>query len=483
MTKPKTAARLAAQDHAEVVFAKVVAAMTKRHPDVTPPSGLGPNFGRNALKIRGKLFAMPVRGSLVVKLPKARVAELVASGVGVPFDANKGRPMKEWIAIAEDEDGWLGFAEEAYAFVKGLFFRWSGRFRPHAHDPAGDGPDREAALEQVHDPHRLEVGEAERDDDGAEHREGQRPDAGEAERTHAATLLARRRPGYGSGVTAPRYPFLHVDVPQALSEDVAVLLFELGAEGVEERDQTTLQKGTESLVTLVAAFATREAAEEALAQIDDDLAPRIEEIVGDAWRDAWKEHYRPFALTPRITVRPPWEPYERQRDDEMVLELEPGRAFGTGLHATTSLVARALDRARDDLRGTTVLDVGTGSGILALVALLFGAERAIVTDVDPDAIAVARENAARNGLADRLASADDLAALGTFPIVLANIEAFVLTRIAADVSARVEPGGLLVLSGILVGQENDVKAAYPGFAELGTETEGEWVAISLRKNA
>lgn len=280
----------------------------------------------------------------------------------------------------------------------------------------------------------------------------------------------------------PRYPFVHVDVPEELADELSLALFELGAEGVEVRDGGTLARGAKpGEVTLVAAFSTREEAERAVAEIDDELAPRVEEIVGDAWRDAWKEHYRPFSLTARVTVRPPWEPYTPQREGEMVLELEPGRAFGTGLHATTSLVASALDRGAARLAGARVLDVGTGSGILSLVALALGAATAVAIDNDDDVLGVVRENAERNGLASRVeASATPVADLHErFPIVLANIEARVLVPLAADISARVEPGGLLLLSGILAGQEDEVAAAYSPFREVERTREGEWVCLAL----
>lgn len=283
--------------------------------------------------------------------------------------------------------------------------------------------------------------------------------------------------------TEPRYPFLHLDVPADLTDEVSALLFELGATGVEERDATTLAKGSgPDVVTLVASFDTREAAEEARDAFDDSFKPRIEEVVGDAWRDAWKEHFHPFALTERITVRPPWEAYEPKREGEIVLELEPGRAFGTGLHATTSLVSKALDARADELRGREVLDVGTGSGILALVALLLGASRARGIDVDPDAVEVAKENAERNGLADRFVAdttpVEDIE--GAYPVVVANIEARVLIPLAEAIKKTVAPGGLLVLSGILVGQEDDVAKAYAPFSVEEKPVEGEWVALVLR---
>jgi ribosomal protein L11 methyltransferase len=278
-------------------------------------------------------------------------------------------------------------------------------------------------------------------------------------------------------VSEPRYPYVHVDVTPEQVDETSYLLFELGAEGVEERDQGTLAKSAEAgMVTLVAAFATREEAEAAIAEVGG----RYEEIVGDAWRDAWKEHYRPFTISRGVVIRPPWEPYS-PKEGERVLELEPGRAFGTGLHETTRLVSSAL--ADHALAGATVLDVGCGSGVLALVALVLGAAKAIAIDIDTDSIEVTKENAERNGLADRIeASTTPLEEIaGVYPIVLANIEARVLIPMAEELSKHVAPGGLLLLSGILVPQKDDVRAAYAGFELLSAPAMGEWVLLALRK--
>lgn len=278
----------------------------------------------------------------------------------------------------------------------------------------------------------------------------------------------------------PRYPFVRVDVPEEVADEASGLLFELGALGVEQRDATTLSKGAEGSVTLVASFPDHEAAREAIESLDEAWKPALEEVVGDAWRDAWKEHYRPFSLTPRVTVRPPWEEHEAAAG-QRVLVLEPGRAFGTGLHATTSLVARTLDRESSRFSGQVVLDVGTGSGILALTALVLGASRVVATDNDPDAIAVTLENAARNGFSAQIdASTRELSQIdGRFPVVVANIEARVLIPLAGALRDKVAPGGMLVLSGILAGQEGDVAAAYPGLTLSSTEREGDWVCLAL----
>lgn len=264
----------------------------------------------------------------------------------------------------------------------------------------------------------------------------------------------------------PRYPFLVVDVPADAADELSAALFELGASGVEERDDQTLLRGAGGgRVTLRASFPDRaeaEAAIEGLRELDAALSPAIEEVVGDAWRDAWKEHFAPFALTPRITVAPPWAERPTAPSGGHVLWLEPGRAFGTGLHATTSLVAELLDAHAGELSRQELLDVGTGSGILALAALLLGASRAVAVDNDPDVIEVVEENADRNGLRDRIEAREATVEQITraFPWVVANIEARVLRPLAAELGRVLAPGGRLILSGILATEHDEIVATY-----------------------
>lgn len=323
-------------------------------------------------------------------------------------------------------------------------------------------------------------------------------------------------------MTGPRtYPFVAIDVPASLAAVAAEQLFELGAEGVEQRDESTLVRGAQSsgaavdhgadvgapiaawdtsrapsreaqedaedeVVTLVAAFATHEAAQEAIEAFDAELRPRLEEVVGDAWRDAWKAHFEPFRLSPHLVVRPPWRTADAALVDAeegtLVLELEPGRAFGTGLHESTALVARILDARRAQLAGVEVLDVGCGSGILALAAIAFGATRARAIDVDVDAVRITLENAERAGVRAKVdADATDVGALDrTWPIVVANIQAEVLVPRAPDLQARVAAGGLLILSGILAVQRDRVRDAYAAFSLEEAPIEGEWIALTLR---
>ena len=283
----------------------------------------------------------------------------------------------------------------------------------------------------------------------------------------------------------PRYPYVAVDVAEADADEAGALLFELGAQGVEQRDATTLVKGRAeggSLVTLVGSFGSHDEANAALAELPPTWRARLEEVVGDGWRDEWKKHFEPFHVCPGVWVCPPWKTVEPE--GEKLVVLEPGRAFGTGLHETTSLVAQVL--AELALDGATVLDVGCGSGILSLVALRLGAARAIAVDVDPDAVAVTRENAVRNELHDRVTSdvtpVGDLP--GTFPVVLANIESAALVDLAPALVAHVAPGGRLVLSGILApdvapSQLEDIRHAYRALREVDVRRKGEWIAVTM----
>jgi ribosomal protein L11 methyltransferase len=287
----------------------------------------------------------------------------------------------------------------------------------------------------------------------------------------------------------PRYPYVAVDVAENEADEAGATLFELGALGVEHRDASTLVRGADGRVTLAASFATQGDAEAAIAELPPAWSPRLDEVVGDAWRDEWKKHFEPFQICRGVIVCPPWRSAERT-EDEAVIVLEPGRAFGTGLHETTSLVAEILADRAEALRGATVLDVGCGSGILALVALKLGAARARAVDVDPEAVAVTTENALRNDAAHALdAGQEPVSSLaGTFPVVVANIEHRTLVDLAAPLAARVAPGGLLVLSGLLAPdvspeQLRDVRERYSAtpLREEECRRKGEWIAVVFRR--
>ncbi len=284
----------------------------------------------------------------------------------------------------------------------------------------------------------------------------------------------------------PRYPYVAIDVDEDDGDEAGALLFELGAAGVEQRDATTLVRGALGKVTLVGSFERAEDAHAATEELPEAWGPRVEEVVGDAWRDEWKKHFEPFRVCEGVVVRPPWREYAAAPGEHVVV-LEPGRAFGTGLHETTSLVAEEL--AQTPLSGVTVLDVGCGSGVLSLIALALGAARARAIDVDPDAVAVTRENAERNGVRGRVETDETPvhALPGIYPVVLANIESKTLVDLAAALIARVAPGGLLVLSGILSAavmpsQLADIRRAFAALQEEDVRTKGEWIAVRMRRS-
>jgi ribosomal protein L11 methyltransferase len=200
------------------------------------------------------------------------------------------------------------------------------------------------------------------------------------------------------------------------------------------------------------------------------------------WANAWKQYFKPQRIGERIIIKPSWEEFLPEPGD-LVVEMDPGMAFGTGLHATTRLCLRALERQVKG--GESVADVGTGSGILAIAAVLLGARSAVCTDIDPLAVRIAQENIERNGLAKQIASQEaTLPPPGTFEIVVANILPDVILGMADELVAATKPGGLVIVSGIIEARTEDVKAGLvaQGMAICAVETEGEWVAITASKS-
>jgi ribosomal protein L11 methyltransferase len=284
-------------------------------------------------------------------------------------------------------------------------------------------------------------------------------------------------------MSEPRYPYVHVDVPGDEAELVSAELFELGALGLEERDATTLVRARDTVaVTLVASFADEAGAAAAQAELAPRYVARIEYVVGDAWRDGWREFFKPLRVGRRLVIVPAWEKFDAGAEDVIVV-LEPGQAFGTGTHESTQLVLAQLE---SHVRvGSALLDVGTGSGILAIAALALGASEALALDTDPLAVSAARENAVQNGVGERLVASDaGVESVGErYPLVLANIEARVLVPLAPAIAARVAAGGTLILSGLLLGDAEPVRAAYPELTELARPILGEWCALVLQRSA
>jgi len=282
--------------------------------------------------------------------------------------------------------------------------------------------------------------------------------------------------------TIPRYPCVHVPVSTGDVDLASSILWDSGATGIEERDATTLDKSSGADVTLVAHFDSDEDASEAVQALADQWTARIEHIEGDAWKERWKEFWKPSRIGERFVVRPSWEPFEPGPRD-LVITLDPGQAFGTGTHESTRLVLAELEgRVRG---GEHVLDVGCGTGILAIGALMLGAADAIAIDVDPIAVEVTRENAEVNGVADRVRASDTPveAIDGTFELVLANIQNAILVPMASELIAKVAPGGSLVLSGLLAPEEDEIRAAFGALRFAGKRADKDWIALAFEREA
>jgi ribosomal protein L11 methyltransferase len=208
------------------------------------------------------------------------------------------------------------------------------------------------------------------------------------------------------------------------------------------------------------------------------------EALSDEWKDKWKEGFKAFRASDRVVVRPAWDPGERleKREGDIVIAIDPGMAFGTGTHETTAMCLDQLERC---VRfGASVLDIGTGSGILAIAAVMLGASRVTAVEYDADAAASASSNIATNGVSDSvdLVEGDirELAeTIGAHDVVVANVTSGLIDRIAGSLPALVARGGKLVVSGLLVSDEKRVRDALKGagFAVNSPETRGEWLTI------
>ena len=194
------------------------------------------------------------------------------------------------------------------------------------------------------------------------------------------------------------------------------------------------------------------------------------------WSHTWRRDLSPRCFG-RLVVVPSQSPAQLAGSADAVVRLDPGLAFGSGTHATTALCLEWLASA--DLVGKRMLDVGSGSGILGIAALAMGAESVVAVDHDPQALLSTRENAAANGVEDRLALFADLAEVeGRFELIVANIVSGVLIDLAPALAVRLARGGRLLLAGILAGQVGDVADAYHGTVEFAAPMQqDDWAAL------
>jgi len=209
------------------------------------------------------------------------------------------------------------------------------------------------------------------------------------------------------------------------------------------------------------------------------------EIAGvsdEDWKHKWKEYFKPTRITDRIVVKPSWEPYEKT-SEELVIEIDPGMAFGTGTHPTTTLCIKLLGRYISEESHSAVIDIGCGSGILTIAAALLGAQQVLGVDIDPVAVAVAKSNVKANHLTQDIRIIEgDLTKGIDFcgDIIVANLMADLVIHLSKDAAKHLKENGVFISSGIIIEKKQEVASALAasGFRILDILEEGEWCAIA-----
>ncbi len=210
------------------------------------------------------------------------------------------------------------------------------------------------------------------------------------------------------------------------------------------------------------------------------------------WINNWKQYFKPFTVDD-ILIKPTWEELPEEHRDKLLIQIDPGTAFGTGQHETTQLCIRQLKKYVKP--GMEILDLGTGSGILGITALKLGADHVFGTDLDENAITAVHENLAANGVPESAftvikgdiiddKAVQDTAGYGRYDIAVANILADVIIRIQREVPVHLKPGAIFITSGIIDMKEQAVREALEAndaFEILETTRQGEWVSITARK--
>jgi ribosomal protein L11 methyltransferase len=210
----------------------------------------------------------------------------------------------------------------------------------------------------------------------------------------------------------------------------------------------------------------------------------INEVNEEEWASAWKKYYNPVKISEKFTIVPTWEDYEKVSTDELIIELDPGMAFGTGTHPTTVMCIQALE---DTVKpGDIVIDVGTGSGVLSIAAALLGASETRAYDLDEVAVKTAIENTKINNVDDKITVKQNNLlndVTGSADVIVANILAEIILRFVDDAFKLVTPGGYFITSGIIQQKKQVVKTALieAGFEIEETLTMEDWVSFIAKR--
>ena len=289
--------------------------------------------------------------------------------------------------------------------------------------------------------------------------------------------------------------------PPPLLEPAADLMGILSGVGVEQSPETPSGAFISGFFPLAELDADpqgkKETADEILSRVTREMielfalygcvpeTPVTTLLADQDWATSWQQYFKPFEIVPGLVIKPSWEEY-LPGPGQHILELDPGMAFGTGQHASTRMALSLMSKSIQEATPAQVLDVGTGTGILAMAAALFVAGRVVAVDNDPDAVTVARENIEKNGLGEKIeVSTTPVAQIqGDYQLVCANIVHDVLVEMAPILTGLTATGGQLVLAGILSGEQEDhIITVYHrlGFQLHDRQYQEEWVALLLQR--
>jgi len=295
-----------------------------------------------------------------------------------------------------------------------------------------------------------------------------------------------------------------ITTPPEFAEGLSNFLTELGTQGVfqEELDISAFTDTPEppSKIVLNAFIPSKASDQSLIASLTtyinslSDLFPDLERpqlateiIVDPDWEEQWKKYFKPLRVTRSIVIKPTWERYQATSRDT-VIDIDPGMAFGTGQHPSTWMCLEAMEEIllKDrSFREWRVLDVGTGTGILGIAAAKLGAKSVMCVDIDPQAVEIAHQNVAVNRVGDRVViiNSDVVKIKGTFELIVANLTADALVKIKSHLVKMMEPGGYLILSGIIEQNRKDIEKAFLK-DKLTTHraiTDKEWLSYVFKK--
>ncbi len=285
------------------------------------------------------------------------------------------------------------------------------------------------------------------------------------------------------------FSILKIEVLEEIGELVQAFLDDVAHLGLEVRDNSLkLPPGTPMVpaerIQFFVYFENSDQANEVWGQISQAIpqaSVEIQQVPQEDWSETWKQQVHGVRVG-RIWVGPPWE---SSGQAPVSIAIEPGMAFGTGDHPTTCLCLQALEQALEKKPQGSVLDVGTGSGVLAIAAKKLGAGKVVGNDIDPVAVRIAKENAQKNEIVDLELTQTPIERIqGQFDVIVANLYSSVLCQLAPRLASRLKNEGELFTTGILLSQSDQVQAALEreGLELQGKAVNEEWVLLGFRKN-